>query len=72
MNPNFGDNTSLDFQETNPNVVARVNGVSYMDQNLQPSTNYVYSVAAFDAAGHVSHKSRSVHVRTLGTKDKNR
>jgi uncharacterized protein YjdB len=34
--------------------VATSDGTAYTDEELQPSTTYVYAVAAFDAAGNVS------------------
>jgi chitodextrinase len=47
-------------------VATVTSSLSYTDTGLNPSTNYTYNVAAYDAAGNVSAKSVSTNVTTLG------
>ena len=44
--------------------IANVTGTSYTDTGLTPSTQYSYSVKAFDAAGNISPASNTVSVTT--------
>ena len=48
----------------NGNQVATVSTTGYSDTNLSPSTNYAYTIAAYDAAGNTSGQSASASATT--------
>ncbi len=50
----------------NGTQVATVTGTSYPDTGLSPSTTYIYTVSAYDAAGNNSAQSASKSATTLG------
>jgi len=48
-------------------LIATTSNTYYVDKNLQPATNYTYTVFAIDAAGNVSASSSSLEVSTLSS-----
>jgi chitodextrinase len=49
--------------------VAEVSGTSFRDTGLEPATTYLYTVAAYDAAGNVSNRSASASATTQSDGD---
>ncbi len=53
----------------NTDILANAANTSYIDINVLASTNYSYSVLAYDAAGNVSSLSSSVSINTASSSD---
>lgn len=53
----------------NNNIITNTAATSYIDINVLASTNYSYSVLAYDAAGNVSQFSSSVSINTATSSD---
>jgi chitodextrinase len=53
----------------NNNIITNTTATNYLDVNVLASTNYSYSVLAYDAAGNVSQFSSSVSINTATSSD---